>query len=54
MHARQYKFTVADIAQAAGISEARVRYAIRSKALVPDSIISLSIYVASHILDGKK
>lgn len=53
MYARQFKFTVADIAQASGTTEAQVRYAIRSGALDPHSLESLSIYVVKEILDRK-
>jgi hypothetical protein len=54
MNSKHYKLTVSDIAAAAGISEARVRYAIRIGKLVPSSLRELSTYVVTHVLDDKK
>lgn len=50
MHHRQYKFTVPDIAKAAGIPESRVRYAIRKGGLVPGNLEDLAYYVMDHKL----
>jgi len=54
MNHKQYKFTVPDIAKAADIPEARVRYAIRTGALVPEDLKNVAAFVASHILDDNK
>lgn len=53
MHAKTYKFTKADIAHAARIPESRVRYAIRTGALEPESLEKLAIYIVKHLLDDE-
>ena len=51
MNHRQYKFTVPDIAKAAGVPESRVRYAIRKGNLNPDDLIEIAYYVMKHKFD---
>ena len=53
MHARQRRFTVSDIAEAAGVSEAKVRRDIRGGTLSMESLKSISVYVIRlALVDG--
>lgn len=52
MNHKQFKYTVPDISAASGISEVRVRYAIRKGKLNPHDLVDLSFYVVKNIVEA--
>lgn len=48
MHARQHKFTLADVAKAAEVSVAKVYRDVRDKKLDPTNLAKIARYIGEH------